>query len=69
MPMQRAGEAGTRARGPLLILVGALMVAILAGVIWASGMNRKPVRTQGHIDAGQPSYVLPDNRPSDVAAR
>jgi hypothetical protein len=62
-------RAGIRSRGPLLILLGVLMLAILAGVLWASGMNRKPVTTQAEADAGQPSYVLPDNRPSDVASR
>ena len=67
--MERAAEAGTRGRVPLLVLLGVLMIAVLAGVIWASGMGREPVQTQAAADAGQPSYVLPDNRPSDAAAR
>jgi hypothetical protein len=46
-----------------LIILGVLMLAILVGVLWASGMGRKP----GPEAVGQPSYVLPDNRPSDAA--
>jgi hypothetical protein len=52
-------------RVPALILLGVLMILILAGVLWVSGMTRDP----GHPDVGAPTYRLPDNRPSDAAAR
>jgi hypothetical protein len=67
--MPDTSTRGAPARGigrvPALILLGVLMVAVLAGVLWASGMTSRP----GHPDVGAPAYKLPDNRPSDAAAR
>jgi hypothetical protein len=60
-----SARTSTKGRVPLLLLLGVLMLAILAGVILASGMHRNP----GPADVGQPTYKLPDNRPSDAAAR
>lgn len=52
-------------RGPALIILAVLMIAILAGVLYASGMTRNP----GPAAIGQPAYELPDHRTSDTAAR
>ena len=38
-------------------------VTALCGKSWV------PTRDPGHPDVGAPSYKLPDNRPSDAAAR
>jgi hypothetical protein len=40
-----------------LVLLAVLMVAVLAGVLWASGMGRRP----GNPAVGQPEYALPDH--------
>jgi hypothetical protein len=53
------------ARGPAVIILGLLMLAVLAGVLWASGMVHRP----GHPAIGQPAYQLPDHSTSDTAPR
>lgn len=56
-------QADVRARGPLLILTGVLMAAILGVAIWASGMLYRP----GPPAISQPAYELADHRTSDRA--
>jgi hypothetical protein len=64
MPDQSVMRSGP-GRVPRLVLLGVLMLVVLAGTLWASGMGRSP----GDPDAGRPTYQLPDNRPSDVSPR
>jgi hypothetical protein len=51
-----------KGRGPLVILLGVLMLAVLVGVLYASGMGRQP----GHPSIGQPAYQLPDHSTTDT---
>ena len=50
-------------RGPAVAILAVLMVAVLAGVLWASGMAARP----GPPSIGQPAYQLPDHSTTDTA--
>lgn len=61
---QYASPKDTRTRWSLLALTGALMLIILGGVLWGSGMLTNPMQSR----IAEPVYLRPDNLPSDVAA-
>lgn len=56
-------QPAVKGRGPMVILLGVLMVAVLAVVLWASGIGRGPA----HPSLSQPAYQLPDHSTTDTS--
>lgn len=64
MPTQSTIETQRRSRGPMLLLLGVLMLAVLVGVLWAAGLSRNPAATAiNQPEQAQADHTLTSRTP------